>query len=218
VQVVDDDGVLRDLLRDLLEDAGFAVQTFACGADLLDRADLQAPAVLLLDLQMPGMSGLALQAELHRRGVLLPVIFLTGTADIAIAVAAMQSGAADFLEKPFDPVSLIARLRRAFERHVAATWADRPAPAARPPEPAGAPCSDYRVRLGRLTPREREVLRLMVTGQSCKLMARELGGSFRTIEVHRGRVLSKLAALSLADLVRMDIEAGGPVDRAGGAR
>ena len=243
VRVVDDDAVMRDLLRDLLEDAGFAVQTFASGAALLGSADLQSPAVLLLDLQMPQMSGLVLQAELQRRGVMLPVIFLTGTADIAIAVTAMQNGAVDFLEKPFDRASLIARVRRAFTRHVAALspgpalpWplptapADPPEalgpaagpdpadpladPLADPPAGPGAapPGADYHARLDRLTPREREVLRLMVTGQSCKRMARELGGSFRTIEIHRGRVMSKLAALSLADLVRMSIEAG---DRVG---
>ena len=212
VRVVDDDGLLRDLLRELLEDAGFEVQTFASGAALLGGADLQSPAVLLLDLQMPEMSGLALQARLHQRGVVLPVIFLTGTADIAIAVTAMRNGAVDFLEKPFDRDALIARVRRAFAHHVEALLPGQAVPmplSPGPPDPpAGQAHADYRARLGHLTPREREVLRLMVTGQSCKLMARELGGSFRTIEIHRGRVMSKLAALSLADLVRMSIAAG----------
>jgi two-component system response regulator FixJ len=186
---------MRDLLTRCFVKAGLPVQTFASAFELLAGADLSSPGVLLLDVQMPGMSGLELQALLLERGIGMPIIFLTGTSDVPIAVAAMRSGAVDFLEKPFDNATLIGRVRKTMARY------DKPADIAPDPE--------YASRRATLTPREREVLDLMVTGMTSKEMARSLGGSFRTIEIHRARVMSKMAATNLAELVRMNIDANG---------
>lgn len=194
VLVVDDDAMMRDLLQRVLVKAGIMVQTYGSGNELLERADLHTPAVLLLDVKMPAMSGLDLQALLRQRGTVLPIVFLTGASTVTMAVTAMRDGAVDFIEKPFDSAELVARLERAYARH-----AERIVPQ----HPVAGP--EHRLRLASLTPREREVMELMVSGRSSKAMARELGGSFRTIEIHRGRVMSKMEAASLADLVRMTL-------------
>jgi len=193
VFVVDDDDLMRAALKRTFLAARIRVETFASARDLLDTCDFSAPAVLLLDVMMPGMNGLELQAALRERGVKLPVIFLTGSGDIPMAVAAMRNGAVDFLEKPFENSDLVERVRRAFAR----TAQTRPEPLVR---------SDFRRRRATLTPREREVMDLMVTGMTSKVIARELGGSFRTVEIHRARVMSKMEAATLADLVRMLLE------------
>ena len=200
VLVVDDDGFMRTLLRRVLTDAGIAVETFASAAELLAAPallspTLQASAVLLLDVMMPGMSGLELQSVLHERGIALPVVFLTGASDVPMAVEAMRNGAVDFLEKPFDSAVLVERIQRALAGGIAA-----PTPLAPHSNPGHA------LRLATLTPREREVFDSMITGKTSKMIARDLGGSFRTIEIHRTRVMSKMAAASLADLVRMTFE------------
>lgn len=195
VLVVDDDGFMRTLLRRVLTDAGIAVETFASAAELLAAPALRAPAVLLLDVMMPGMSGLELQSVLHERDIELPVVFLTGSSDVPMAVDAMRNGAVDFLEKPFDSAVLVERIQRVLAQGSAA-----PAPPAPHPNPGHA------LRLATLTPREREVFDSMITGKTSKMIARDLGGSFRTIEIHRTRVMSKMAAASLADLVRMAFE------------
>ncbi|HEY4066856.1 MAG TPA: response regulator [Burkholderiaceae bacterium] len=195
VLAVDDDAVMRALLRRVFGDAGLAVETFDSARDLLDHAAFDAPAVLLLDVRMPGISGIELQALLKARGVSLPIVFLTGSSDIPTAVEAMRCGAADFLEKPFDPVALLARVRRSL-----LTASAPPDPAVRRSNPDFAEC------LGTLTSRERQVYDFMITGKSSKLIARELGGSFRTIEIHRSRVMTKMKCESLADLVRMTFE------------
>lgn len=192
VLVVDDDPYMRDLLTRVFMDAGIAVRAFESARELLDTADLVSPAVLLLDMEMPGLSGLDLQGLLHARGVTLPVIFLTGAASVPQAVAAMRNGAVDFIEKPFDGDALVARIRLTYGRHVA-------------PDSSGERESDHETRLASLTPRERAVLALMTTGQTSKMMARELGGSFRTIEIHRSRVMAKMGVSTLADLVRITI-------------
>ncbi len=204
VLVVDDDDFMRTLLRRVLTDAGIAVETFASAAELLAAPALllptlspalQGPAVLLLDVMMPGMSGLELQSVLRQRGIALPVVFLTGSSDVPMAVDAMRNGAVDFLEKPFDSAVLVERIQRALAGGSAA-----PTPLAPHPNPGHA------LRLATLTPREREVFDSMITGKTSKMIARDLGGSFRTIEIHRTRVMSKMAAASLADLVRMTFE------------
>jgi FixJ family two-component response regulator len=194
VFVVDDDGFMRELLARVLPDAGIPVRTFGSAFDLLAEVDFRSPCVLLLDVQMPGMSGPELQAELRERGVDVPIIFLTASADVPMAVAAMRDGAVDFLEKPFNTDTLIDRVRQTLARLDATA-----APATE---------RDYARRFATLTQREREVHDLMVTGQTSKVIAREIGGSFRTIEIHRVRIMGKMAAASLADLVRMKIEAG----------
>jgi FixJ family two-component response regulator len=192
VFAVDDDLFMRFALESVLTSAGIAVETYASAPELLARADLSAPAILLLDVMMPGMSGLELQMLLRDRRISLPVIFLTGLADIPMAVAAMRNGAVDFLEKPFDSATLIGRIRQAFERVGGAA-----------PRSMREKASDYVRRRASLTPREAEVIALMLVGKSSKEIARALGGSSRTIEAHRASVMSKMAAANLADLIRM---------------
>ncbi len=192
VYVVDDDPFARKLMEQVFIEAAIPVRTFASAYALLDTVDLRSPCVLLLDVRMPGMSGLELQMELLRRAVDWPVIFLTGAADVPDAVAAMRHGALDFLEKPLDVATLVGRVREAFTRYTT------PPPSTLDPA--------VRHRLDSLTVREREVLDLMLTGQTNKRIARILGGSFRTIEVHRARVMTKMAATTLAELVRMTFE------------
>jgi FixJ family two-component response regulator len=190
VFVVDDDAGIRSALRRLLKLHGFAYELYASGSEFLDRADLQRTGCLLLDLRMPGMDGLQVQTRLNQRGIPLPVIFLTGTADVPMAVAAMRQGAADFIEKPFDNQLLLARVRETLRqahtriRH----HADRDA---------------VRSRCNSLTPRERQVLDLVTVGKTAKEIARALGASHRTIEIHRGHLMEKMGAATLADLVRM---------------
>jgi FixJ family two-component response regulator len=197
VLVVDDDSFMRELLQRCFTNAGMPVRTFASASELLATADLSLPCVLLLDVRMPGMSGPDLQLLLRERGIHVPIIFLTGSSDIPIAVAAMRNGAVDFIEKPFENARLVERVRQTLARY------DEP--------PADASKPGYAHRLASLTPREAEVLESMVTGRTSKQIARDLGGSFRTIETHRTRVMSKMAAASLADLVRQSIEARKPV-------
>jgi two-component system response regulator FixJ len=159
---------------------------------MLDTCDFDRHAVLLLDVMMPGMTGLELQRALHERGVNLPVIFLTGSGDIPMAVEAMHDGALDFLEKPFDNAQLVERVRRAFASPAQGHAANF--------DP------DYARRKASLTPREREVMQEVITGKTNKVVARDLGASYRTIEIHRARVMSKMQASTLADLVRMALE------------
>jgi two-component system, LuxR family, response regulator FixJ len=192
VYIVDDDSFIRDLVARVFANVGIAVRTFGSAADLLAQADLHSQCVLVLDVRMPDMSGPELQMVLRERGIDRPIIFLTGFSDVPVAVSAMRNGALDFLIKPFDTPALIDRVRQAFARHDARD--DRPSR------------SDRLRRLATLTPREREVFDLMVTGQSSKEIARTLDCSFRTIDIHRGRVMTKMGAESLAQLVRMNID------------
>lgn len=190
VLVCDDNDGMRAALERVLTLAKFDVESYASGQDLLAAARFDRPGCILLDVAMPSMSGLEVQAHLNQRGVALPVVYLTGTSDIPIAVAAMRQGAADFIEKPFDNQDLVARVQRAIERHEPRrrTQAERAA---------------TRERLARLTPREREIMELVVAGRTSKEIARILGSSHRTVEIHRGRLMEKMAAASLAELVRM---------------
>lgn len=190
VYLVDDDAGIRSAIARLLRVAGLQTESYASGTAFLAAADLHRRGCLLLDLHMPGMSGLEVQASLKQRRAALPVIFLTAAADIPIAVAAMREGAVDFIEKPFENEHLLTRVRQAIERSL----------------------DDMRRaeernrtlhRLETLTPREHEVLELVVSGMTAKEIARKLGASHRTIEIHRGHVMEKMAAASLADLVRM---------------
>jgi two-component system response regulator FixJ len=203
VHVVDDDAAIRDSLRLFLELSGFAVQTHASAASFLAAAAGLAGCVLT-DLRMPEIDGFELQRRLAEGGVHLPVIVMTGQADIPLAVRAMRAGAVDFLEKPFQDEQLLAAIRRALAESRRLQAADSAAA-----EAAG--------RLATLTPREREVLDGLVNGLSNKAIASELGASPRTIEVHRGRVLEKLQARSLPELVRL-VLAAGPGRNTGGRR
>lgn len=199
VIAVDDDEFMRSLLARVLTRAGMQVMSYDSAAALLGVANLSWPTVLLLDVDLPGMSGLALQELLRHRSIDLPIVFISGAADLAMAVTAMRNGAEDFIEKPFQGAMLIERVCRAVARH-----AERAAASERPGDPA------MQARFLTLTPREREVFDLLVTGMSSKLIARELGGSYRTIEIHRAQVMRKMAARHLSELVRMSIESLAP--------
>jgi FixJ family two-component response regulator len=190
VFVVDDDEGVRNSLRFLLKSVGLAARTHASASEFLESYTPSQPGCLVLDVRMPGMSGLELQQQLNLRGAVIPVIFITGHGDIPMAVEAMQQGAFDFLQKPFRDQDLIDRIQRALERDARgrASLAEH---------------TRIRQRLDSLTPREREVLALMTRGKPNKIMAAELGVSQRTVEIHRARVMEKSGAASLAQLVRM---------------
>lgn len=190
VFVVDDDAGIRSALRRLLKLHGLTVELYASGGEFLDSANLRRSGCLLLDVRMPGMNGLEVQARLNERRIALPVIFLTGASDIPMAVAAMRQGAVDFIEKPFDNRHLLTRVRQALDqaRSRIQRNADRDA---------------VLDRWNSLTPRERQVLELVTVGKTAKEIARALGASHRTIEIHRGHLMEKMGASTLAELVRM---------------
>jgi FixJ family two-component response regulator len=188
--VVDDDAtVLRSLSR-LLTVCGYDVTTFSSADAFLHSLDTWQPELLLLDLRMPQSDGLAIQAALVERGHRIPTIFLSGHGDVASSVRAIRGGAIDFLEKPCDEQTLLASLDRAA---VAAVGQRRNCRMAR----------DVNERASHLTQREREVFRWVVTGRLNKQIAALLGTTEKTIKVHRGRVMTKMRAVSIADLVRM---------------
>ncbi len=190
VFVVDDDGGVRSSIRILLKSVGIGTTTFASAKEFLAAYDQSAPGCLVLDIRMPGMSGMELQLELNRLGAVIPVVFITGHGDVPMAVEAMQQGAFDFLQKPFRDQDLIHRIQRALERDAAHRSAL---------QQTGA----IKARLESLTPREREVLDLLADGKQNKVMAAELGLSQRTVEIHRANVMDKMQARSVAQLVRM---------------
>jgi FixJ family two-component response regulator len=191
VFVVDDDPVARRALSFMLDSAGRRIEAFASGDEFLRAYDPDRRGCLILDLRMPGMTGLALQDELNARGATLPVIMLSGYAEVAIAVEVLQRGGVDFLEKPVDETRLERRIDEAF-----AIDAERRRQAA-----ARQNCN---ARLDRLTPREHEVMEMVVAGKANKVVAYELGISQKTVESHRARVMSKCEVQSLADLVRLE--------------
>ena len=193
VFVVDDDEGVRDSLRFLLKSVGLATKVLGSAAEFLASHDANQPGCLLLDVRMPAMSGLELQQQLNLRGDMIPVIFITGHGDVPMAVEAMQHGAFDFLQKPFRDQDLIDRLQRALAKdaHNRSELKLR---------------TQILSRFDALTPREHEVMALMVRGMPNKIMAAELGVSQRTVEIHRARVMEKTAAGSLAHLVRMYME------------
>jgi two-component system response regulator FixJ len=195
VFVVDDDRAMRDSLRWLLESVGLSVRTYPTAADFLREYEPSQPGCLVLDVRMPGMSGLDLQAELARRGAGLPTIVVTGHAEVPMAVRAVKAGALDFIEKPFSDQLLLDRVRQALE----IDRQDREVRCRR---------DEARRRLESLTAREREVLALVVAGKANKEIAADLGLSPKTVEVHRARVMSKMAVDSLAELIRVAILAG----------
>jgi two-component system response regulator FixJ len=190
VLVVDDDEAVRGSLKLLLKSAGLTACAYPSAAEFLAAHDDGQPGCLLLDIRMPGMSGLELQDELNRRGAIIPIIFITGHADVPMAVEAMRRGAMDFLQKPFRDEDLIDRVNRALAR-------DRDNRGQLEARDA------IRGRMARLTPRESQVLRLLATGKSNKQMAGNLGVSQRTVEIHRAHLMHKTEATSVAQLVRM---------------
>lgn len=189
VYVVDDDPAMRDSLRWLLESVDFSVQVFDSAISFLDGYGGERPACLVLDVRMPGMSGLDLQDELVRRGVTIPMIMISAHGDVPVAVRALKSGAIDFIEKPFSDQLLLDRVRQALQRDERAARADDVK-------------SKIKERLDSLTPREREVLEMVVEGSPNRAIAANLDLSQKTIEIHRARVMTKMEAGSLAELVR----------------
>ena len=194
VFVVDDDDAVRTSLRLLLKSVGLPVETFASAQEFLDGFDAERAGCLVLDIRMPGMSGLELQQRLNEIHAIVPIVFITGHGDVPMAVEAMQHGAVDLIQKPFRDQDLIDRINQALEK-------DRDNRAGLRERDA------IRRRMQQLTPREREVLDLVTQGKANKVIAGDLNVSQRTVEIHRARVMEKMGASSLAHLVRMVIEA-----------
>lgn len=193
IYVLDDDAAVRDSVCALLNVSGFKTEDFDSAAAFREGFQRGAAACALLDVRLPDANGLDISRDLRRDAPELPVIIMTGHADIPMAVEAMREGACDFLEKPFDDVRLASSLERAFSRS---------APTDSSVDP------DLREKFERLTPRETDVMQELIIGNQNKIIAFNLGLSPRTIEIHRGRVMKKLEATSLSHLVRMAIKAG----------
>lgn len=203
VFIVDDDPGILSSLEWLLESVRLSVETYDSAQRFLEACTPDRPGCLLLDLRMPGLGGLELQATLHDRGFTLPVIFVTGHGDVPAAVRALKAGAFDFFEKPFNDHDLLARIQDALAH-------DREARASRELKTT----VQHRVRA--LTPRQRGILDLVVAGATSKDIARELGLSLSTVEGHRIKILKKMQASGLADLVRMITSSGlGPAPETG---
>jgi FixJ family two-component response regulator len=194
VFIVDDDEAVRSSLTLLLKAFGWPAQTYASAQEFLAAFDPHRAGCLVLDIRMPGMSGLELQDELNSRGAMLPIIFITGHGDVPMAVEAMQRGAMDFLQKPFRDQDLLDRINKALEQDRAGR------------ELLGNR-ERIRERMAQLTPREQQVMALVTQGKANKVIAADLELSQRTVEIHRAHVMEKMGANSLAHLVRMVIEA-----------
>jgi FixJ family two-component response regulator len=190
VFVVDDDSAIREALKSLIESVGLRVETFGSAQEFLTSKRPDAPGCLVLDMRMPGPSGLDLQRQLAEGGISIPIIFLTGHGDIPMSVRAMKAGAVEFLTKPVRDQELLDAIQQGLER-------DRAARRQR------ADTAELRRRFDSLTPREREVMRHVVAGLLNKQIAGELGTSEVTVKLHRSHVMQKMRAGSVADLVRM---------------
>ncbi|HEY0682272.1 MAG TPA: response regulator transcription factor [Steroidobacter sp.] len=192
VYIVDDDDGMRRALSTLLTTIGHTTVTYASPAEFLSKYDPGRPSCLVLDVRMPEMSGLEVQQQLNRTGSILPVILITGHGDIPMAVQAMKDGAFDFLQKPFRDEELLDRIRRALQRDVENRESIQRH-------------ADLRQRASSLTPREREVMAMVVDGRANKVIAIDLGLSERTVEIHRANVMEKMGASSAAHLVKMHL-------------
>lgn len=190
VFVIDDDQSVRHSLALLLRSGGFNAETFESAQAFLDRYDANRPGCIILDVRMPGMTGLELQQELLDGESDLPIIFITAHGDVPMAVDAVQAGAVDFIQKPFRDDVLMDRIRTALRKNAELRF-------------GSARRAQTTDRLAELTPREREVMDMVVDGHPNKVIARRLGVSERTVEIHRSRVMHKMQAKTLAHLVRM---------------
>jgi len=199
VYVVDDDEGVRDSLQYLLEASQYKVYTFASAEHFLAQFDPHAIAVLILDVRMPGMSGLQLQEELIARRAALPIVFITGHGDVSMAVATMKKGAVDFIEKPFNQADLKALVDRLLVQA-----RERAAAAERERMNAAL--------LARLTAREQQVLERIVAGRLNKQIAADLGISIKTVEAHRANIMDKLEANTVADLMRVALRSVAPAE------
>ena len=203
VHIVDDDEAIRQSVGFLLRKAGYTVETYPSGMQFLKAVTRETRGCVLLDVRMPDLDGLAVQARLAETGIALPVIMLTGHGDVTLAVRAIKAGAVEFLEKPFERTVLIAAIETALAQAARADRGDLTA-------------ADAVVRLAALTQRERDVLDGMVRGRPNKLIAYDLSIATRTVEAHRANLMEKLSARSLSDVLRIAFAAGlgDPGDRA----
>jgi len=195
VYIVDDDEQMCKSLRWLIEPLGLNVRTFQSPRDFLQGFDPHVPACLVLDVRMPGMSGLDLQDELVAAAIAIPIIFITAHADVAMSVRAMKKGAVEFLEKPFNQQVLIEKVQAAIEADAAARL-------------RRAEIEVVAARVAMLSEREREVMSLIVNGASNKAIAGDLGITVRTVEAHRAKVMEKMRAESIVELLRMMTKVG----------
>lgn len=195
VFVVDDDKAVRKSLERLIKSVGLTVQAFSSAREFLESDPSAGPSCLVLDVRMPGLSGIDLQKELGKMGYTIPIIFITGYGDIPMSVRTMKRGATDFLTKPFNDQDLLDAIHRAI---------DKDKQARREQDEIGT----IQQRVDSLTPREREVFSLVVTGMLNKQIAYDLGMSEKTVKVHRSRVMDKMQADSLAELVRLAYKVG----------
>ena len=195
VFVVDDDQAVRDSLRWLIESVDLNVKTFSNGQELLDNFEGADISCLVLDVRMPGISGLDLQQRLDKMNCKVPVIIVTGHADVPMAIQAMKAGAFDFIEKPYSDQLLLERIQCAIEQDDCFKKQQTIS-------------NEINQRIESLTPREKEVMGLVVSGHSNKGIAKELGVSIKTVEVHRGNLMSKMEAKSLSELVRLVMSSG----------
>jgi len=192
VYVVDDDDGMRRALSLLLNTVGYKTAAYASPKEFLDKFRPDAPGCLVLDIRMPGMSGLELQQHLNRTGSMLPVIFITGHGDVPMAVQAMKEGAFEFVQKPFRDQDLLDRINHALELDKE----NRNSLALR---------ADVSQRVESLTPREKQVMDMVVDGAANKVIAIDLGLSERTVEIHRAKVMEKMGARSVAHLVKLQL-------------
>jgi FixJ family two-component response regulator len=190
VFIVDDDPGVRRAIQDLLSSVSLRSETFATPQEFLDREGADQPGCLVLDVRLPGMSGLDFQRELAQAGVTLPIIFVTGHGDVPLTVQAMKSGAVEFLTKPFRPQELLDAVQQALERDQTLRAKRRDA-------------AEVRHRYDTLTAREREVTELVVSGLLNRQIAGKLGIGEHTVKIHRSRVMAKMKANSLAALIHM---------------